>query len=966
MIMKTLAQNPSLATRILLSTIALAATLLPAAGFAQSPALRIAGEVSSAQRSAVANSATPRAQAQYSTGRLAGNTSLQGMSIVFSRTPAQEAALKTLIAAQQNPSSPQYHKWLTPSQFAARFGLADADIAKVRSWLEQQGFSIDSVSNGKNLIRFSGTSAQAEAAFGTEIHSYSIPTVRGTESHFAPATALTVPSALAGVVLSVRGLDNFKPHTHLSSHRNQIKPKYTWNGGSGLEVFFDPGDIATIYDIKQEQAAYSGAGQTITIVGESQIATSDLQAFWTAAGITRDNPTITLVPGTGTSHVLADGDEAESDLDLEWSGAIAQGAALNFVYVGNSNSASAFDSLEYAIDEQIGTIISSSYGDCETDIGQSKLMALDSIVEQGAAQGQTILSASGDSGATDCLADTNLTLTQQRALAVDYPASSAYVTAVGGTEISQANASYQTPGDGYWEPYSSSAVGVNSTALKYIPEQAWNESSLCDQYAIQNGDTTTSDYVCGGGGGASSFFSKPSWQTALTPADSKRDVPDVALNAAIYNPGYLFCTSDQSFWSSGQANSCNSGFLDSSTEDPTVVGGTSVATPIFAGMLALINQQKNYTTGQGVANTTLYSLAANSATYASAFHDITAGNNACDISAACGSSNSTSFTAGTGYDQATGLGSVDLFNLAAAWPANTGSTAGLITTTTTVAATTASPAVNASDTFTITVAPTTGTGTPSGSIAITVDTNSAITETLSSNGTYTYTTSFSTTGPHTIAVRYAGDSTYAASSGTITVTVPTTSSGSGTFTLAATNVTIAQGSQGSSTVTVTPAGGYTGTVQLSISTTNNDLANDSCYTADDISVSGTAAATGSITLDTNGQDCATTGSARKHGVQKIHAAGITGNSVPGPVTALGILAGLLLAGFIGRRSAKLRVFAGIILLAAFGLAFTGCGSSSASTTSPNVPKGTYTITVTGVDSTSSSITNTTSFTLTVD
>ncbi|HEY9127361.1 MAG TPA: peptidase S53, partial [Acidobacteriaceae bacterium] len=229
------------------------------------------------------------------------------------------------------------------------------------------------------------------------------------------------------------------------------------------------------------------------------------------------------------------------------------------------------------------------------------------------------------------------------------------------------------------------------------------------------------------------------------------------------------------------------------------------------------------------------------------------------------------------------------------------------------------------------------------------------------------TTAFTTAGAHTIVARYSGDSSYAASSASITVTVPTTSSGSGTFKMTASNITVTQGNSGSSTITITPSGGYTGTVQLSLSATNNDLTNDGCVvSANDITVSGTAAATGIVTIDTNGYNCATTGSARKNKAQKIHAAGLFSSGLPGPYSAISILAGALLAALIGRRSSRLRMLAGLILIAAVGFAFTGCGSNSTSTSYPNVPKGTYTVTVTGQDSATSSINNTATFTLTVN
>jgi len=540
-----------------LAVLAAGASNVQAAGqqAASSPAARIGAEVSSSQMTALPATKHPAALAQYDTGRLASGTKLQGISIYFSRTQSQEADLKTLMAAQQNPASPLYHQWLTPDQFASRFGMADADLAKVQSWLEQQGFSVDSVGRSRNMIRFSGTAGQVESAFGAELHTYSVKTSKGVESHFAPSTALSVPSALASVVETVRNLDDFRPRSHVVVSKNaRTKPNFTLDFQGTQNVFFAPGDIATVYDLNKEyQAGYMGTGQTIAIVGQSAIINSDLEAFWSAAGITREDPAPFLVAGSGTPTVQADGDETESDLDLEWSGAIAKGANIDFVYTGNNSNFGAFDSIQYAIDNKIGTIISSSYGDCETDLGGQ---TLESSFEQAATQGQTVMSAAGDDGSTDCFGITGLSATQQEALAVDYPGSSPNVTAVGGTEISQANSAYLTAPSAYWLAASSTTPTITTSALQYIPEQAWNEDATCLQFVNEGGSP-----LCSGGGGASALFTKPSYQTALTPADGKRDVPDLALNAAIYNPGYLFCTSDQTDWSQGQLASCNSGFL---------------------------------------------------------------------------------------------------------------------------------------------------------------------------------------------------------------------------------------------------------------------------------------------------------------------------------------------------------------------------------------------------------------------
>jgi subtilase family serine protease len=946
-----------------LAVLAAGASVAQAAGPQAAPVARIGAEISSSQMTALPATKRSAALAQYDTGRLASGTKLQGISISFNRTQSQQADLMTLMAAQQNPASPLYHQWLTPEQFASRFGMSDADLAKAQSWLEQQGFSVDSVNRGKDTIRFSGNVGQVEAAFNTELHTYTIKTAQGVENHFAPSTALSVPSAMAGVVLGIRNLDDFRPRSHLVTNKGKAgRPKPAFTGFDG-SLFFAPGDVAVEYDVNNEyHASYSGSGQTIAVVGQSEIQLSDIENFQSAAGLAVKDPTLTYVPGSGTQAFSA-GDWTESDIDLEWSSAIAPGAAISLVYVGSDQNFSAFDALDYAIDNKLADIISSSYGICEAELAEETQTALESDFQRAAMQGQTILSAAGDDGATDCFlgqTGTGLpTQAQQQALAVDYPGSSTNVTSVGGTEISQANADYLTPGDGYWTASNGSSDIVTSV-LKYIPEQAWNED-------IANCGET--DCLASGGGGASTLFSKPSYQTALTPADGHRDVPDIALNAAIDNPGYLFCTSDKFAWDTadGQQASCNSGFRDAVSGIPTVAGGTSFAAPIFAGMLALINQQHGYTTGQGPINPTLYTLAGNSGTYASAFHDITTGNNNCLSGTDLCSTTVTGFSAKTGYDQVTGLGTIDLFNLATAWPASSGTGPSLIATTTSIAASSTAPLVNASDNFTITVSPSTGTVSPTGTVTITVDSLTPVTETLTANGTYVYTTSFTTAGPHTVLAAYSGDSTFAASpTGSVTVTAAAVSSGTGAFAIAANNITVADGSAGTSTITVTPSGGYTGTVQFSVSATSSALANACSGPIANAVVTGTAKATTTVTIDTNAVNCATTGQVRKGQGRFIHIAGMgsSGNGAGGPVTAGVVFTGLLLAGILGRYSRKLRGLAGIILLATLGMVFTGCGGNN--NTISNPPKGTYTLTLTGTDSSSATIpVATTTFTLTI-
>ena len=945
--MKTIVTNSRQNLLWVCGLMAACAMIVPPVG-AESVAPRISSEITNAEQSTLTGSLHPMAQAQFDAGRMPADTRLSGISMVFNRSAAQEADLQALIAAQQSPASPLYHQWLTPDQFAARYGMADADLDKVENWLQQQGFAIDSVARSKNAIHFSGSARQVEQAFATEMHFYK---VNGTQ-HFAPSTELSVPAALASTVLGIKNLDDFRPRPHVVFGKNaRVRPAFT-SSQTG-SVFFAPGDIATVYDIKPlYSASITGTGQSITLVGQSEIQVSDIEAFQNAAGLAVKDPSQFLVPDSGNSTVEADGDEAESDIDLEWAGAIAPGATINFVYAGNNPNYGAFDAIIYAIDEKIGTIISSSYGTCETDLGG---YSLESNLEQGTAQGQTIMSAAGDDGSTDCYGITELTMAQQEALAVDYPASSPYVTGMGGTEISSANSAYDTSDTAYWAAASGS-TDVISSALQYIPEMAWND----DAYSVANGGGLSA-----GGGGASALFTKPSWQTGVPgiPSDGKRDVPDLALYASSYVPGYLYCTSDTSAWgSTAQEGSCAVGFRDSNDVYLTVAGGTSFDGPIFSGILALISEKQGYSTGQGLVNPTLYTLASNSATYGSAFHDITTGNNDClGGSALC--NGDIGFSAGPGYDQATGLGSVDVYKLASAWPASSGPPPTLIATTTTILASNSAPDVGVSDNFTISVTANTGTGTPTGTVTLTVDTNAAVTEDLTSNGTYVYPYTFTTAGSHTILVVYSGDSTYATSTGSVAVTVGVVSTGKGTISLtpapSPATLTVAQGSSGTETISVTPGGGYTGTVDVSFDTSNDSALQNLCYTFTNMNsagdgtvlISGTAAVTTALALDTNASDCASA-EMRPGGTQPMHRlrpANTAKNNGGNPLPLGVAFAGLLLAGFLGRGSRKLRGLAGLILLAAVGLAVTACGGSSNNTIS-NPPTGTYTITVSAVDS----------------
>jgi subtilase family serine protease len=636
-------------------------------------------------------------------GALAPGSALSGVTLVLSRTSAQEQELRSLIEAQHDPASSLYHRWLTPDGFADRFGMAEGDLAKIASWLESHGLTVESVSRSRDRIRFSGSAAQIAAAFGAELHAYDI----GGENGFAPATELRVPAALAPMVQAVRNLSTFRPKPRVRIGLPKAAIARFTSSTTGNH-FLTPVDIGTIYNLAPAwNAGLDGSGQSIAVVGQSAISVSDIEHFQSAAGVRVHDPVQILVPGSGTS-VRVKGDESESDLDIEYASAIAPGATIDFVYVGNNANFGVFDALGYVVDNDIAPVVSVSYGACELSLSSADHAALSGMLAQAAAQGQSVIAASGDAGSTDCQGFAGLSTATQESLAVDFPASSQYVTAMGGTEFAaDAVAAGNTT---YW----SAAKGADNvaSALSYIPEQVWNDDAA---------DAALSS----GGGGESVLTSRPTWQSGVPgiPAGSRRLVPDISLASSADNAGYLFCSSDPD---TGITGSCSTGFRDSGGVFLTVAGGTSFAAPIFAGMLALINAKLS-SNGEGVAAAKLYALAADAATYANAFHDVTAGSNACAAGPTlCSTAGSSAYSATAGYDEASGLGSIDFANLLAAWP----NAVAALPKSFTLAATDTSVAAGASGISTVTISPVNG---YAGTIAWTISSTPAL-----SSGCFTF------------------------------------------------------------------------------------------------------------------------------------------------------------------------------------------------------------------------------------
>ncbi|MEP6714649.1 MAG: protease pro-enzyme activation domain-containing protein [Terriglobia bacterium] len=620
--------------------------------------------------------------------------------------------LEAFLAGKHNP--------LTPEQFAERFGASGNDAAKIVQWLEGQGLHVNTVGRGRQWISFSGTAATVGRAFHTEIHRYK-PTT-GSKPRFANATEPAIPADLENVVAGLHGLNNFGMRPMLRGTPVAV-PEY--NNSKGVH-YIAPDDIATIYDVSPLYAmGIDGTGQKIAIAGETDIDLADIRAFRKKFNLPPNDPTVMLFgddPGQDTGDILL-----EADLDLEWSGAVAPKASIIYV-----NSTSAFSSAIYAIDNMLAPVLSLSFGACEIENSPDFRV----IGQQAAAEGITWVSSSGDSGASDC-DRTSPTPQATKGLTVTFPASFPEVTAIGGTMFDEGKGTY-------W----SATPGPNlGSALSYIPEAAWN-------------DSLGFNAPVAGGGGASAFYPKPYWQVAPgVPDDGARDTPDVSLNAGVFHDSYL---------------------VQSGGSLLAGIGGTSVGTPIFAGMVSLLNQylvSKNTIpqAGLGNINPSLYRMAQGTS---DVFHDVTAGSNivACAQATPNCVDGLLGYSAGAGYDLATGLGSVDAFHMATEWNIGT-----LSTTTVTAAPLNA----NLSDTITLTATVASkGTASPQGTVTFLSSENILGTVNLTPGANATSTAVLSipevriAEGDGTVQALYNGDASTGSSGNTVSVTLIIPSSGS--------------------------------------------------------------------------------------------------------------------------------------------------------------------------------------------
>jgi subtilase family serine protease len=805
-------RSSNLALRLLLPVLFISA-VCPLLAASQS---RIRTAISDTDRTPIRQTISGRAMHASDRGEAPADQTLSAIHLFFGLTDAQQADLTQLLQDQQNPSSPSYHKWLTPEQYGARFGLADADLAKIQSWVASKGLKVVEVSRSRTYIAVSGNVRQVGAAFHTQIHSLA----EDGESHISNMADPELPTAISKVVTGITGLDDFAPRARA------VRPRYT-SSTSGNH-YLAPGDFYTIYNIDR---SITGKNVSIAILGQTDISLSDVAAFRSASGLASNPPTVIQATGY-TSGTRSNEDASEAQLDVEWSGAIAPEASIKFVTVGANQNANVFNALVYAISNNIAPIMSISYGGCESIQSQSSLNSLNLALQQANAQGITFVGPTGDSGATDCDTDG----LANGGLAVDFPGSSPFAVAVGGTMFSEGNSTGSTS---YWNSNSDASTSNAGSALSYIPEAVWNESN--SSTGLTAGGS--------GGGGVSSFFAKPAWQVANgVPQDGARDLPDISLAAAAGHDGYLFCAQ----------GSCTNGFRNASG-NLNVVGGTSAATPNFAGILALL-EQKLGTGPLGNIGPKLYGLAS----IPNVYHDVTAGSNA--ISCVQGTNNCPTgapigYSAGAGYDLASGLGSVNVTNFINSWSAavptgiGTGPSSSLCTfsnvagavicqTTTTlaIASNTVTCGLNSTSfIFNVGVALAAGynnpTNTaPSGTVQLLIDNKPTGSPVSLSGGTAQFqldTTKLSS-GQHQVSALYSGDSNFAGSKGalltnnqnTALVTpIDVVSASSPDFSVTpCSGVAIAASGSTASPVTlsITPFNGFTGAVNLSASSDTGD------------------------------------------------------------------------------------------------------------------------------------------------
>jgi hypothetical protein len=747
----------------------------------------------------------PLAQSLTDLGVASSDLVMHRMLLLLNHSSAQDAALTKLLDEQQEKDSSNYHHWLTPNEFGQQFGASLQDIQTVTTWLQAQGFQVTQVSHGQNVIEFSGTAGQVQKAFHTSIHSY----LAKDGAHWANASDPQIPAALAPAVVGIESLNNFPRKASneftgtysANEHRMLSKPQFTLgcgtdNAGNPITCYaVSPYDFATIYNVLPLwNAGIDGTGETIAIVGRSNINPQDVTTFRNLFNLPPADANHLQIILNGPDPGIV-GDESEADIDVQWSGAVAKNAKIDFVVSESTESTDGIDlSALYVIDNNLAPILSESFGQCELFLGTAGNTFYNDLWQQAAAQGISVFVSTGDDGSAGC--DNNQGTVLQPALnglAISGIASTQFNVAVGGTDFND----FSNP-QTYWN--SANNLATQASAKGYIPETTWNDSCTNGLFGTIPGFSTNPETNCnnpqagsfvltvGGSGGASSCttsngstpssctggYSKPVWQTGNgVPSDGKRDIPDVSLFASngFVNNFYVICEAD-----------VTNGFC--SFSNLAGFGGTSVSTPAFAGIMALADQKMAAATGnanfrQGNPNYVLYKLAATKPT---AFHDTPSGST---IAMPCrnGSPNCTvnvtgdlygvlsGYATATGYDLATGLGSVDANALVTNW--NTVTFKASATTMTAPTPTSITHGQPVTTTITVAAVPP-ATGTPTGDVSLLTSSGQSVGRFTLVGGSASATTSSVPGGTQTLVAHYEGDSIFggsdSAASSSISVT----------------------------------------------------------------------------------------------------------------------------------------------------------------------------------------------------
>ena len=765
------------------------------------------------QRTTLIGNTHPLARPQFDLGTAPATLPMERMLLVLKRSPQQESALQKLLDDQQDTNSPNYHQWLAPEQFGKQFGPTDADLQTITSWLQSHGFQVGTT-KGRTVLEFSGSASQVQEAFHTTIHKYLV----NGEQHWANSSDPQIPTALTPAIAGIASLNDFprkamnvpagvgkRENGKETSTTRAPNPLFTYQPGyqcSADDYCFDiaPYDFAKIYNLLPLwNNNIDGTGVTIAISGETDIQMSDVEAFRTMFGLPINDPVFVYNgPDPGIQ-----GDEPEADIDVQWSGAVAKGATIDFVISESTETTSGVDlSAVYIVDQNLAPIMSESYGYCELGLGTAGNQFYNELWQQAAAEGITVFISAGDAGSAGCdNFDATPPAPAQYGLQVSGYASTPYNVAVGGTDFNE----FTNPTT-YWS--TTNTTTTQASALGYIPEITWDSSCTSQAFEPPNFSASPEtncndsrlleavDVVAGSGGvsacttpsastpaSCSGGYTRPSWQTGSGSfsGDGKRDIPDVSLFASSGWAGtaYVICEAD--FPGAGPCPGSYPRF-----------GGTSVSSPAFAGIMALINQKYGR---QGNANYVFYKLAqksgasctssvSNGTSASCIFNDVTVGTNegACATGSPKCQTNTvgdqygvmSGYSAGAGYDMATGLGTVNAENLVTKW--SSVSLLPSVTALTTLTPTTITH--GQSVTFNGTVQPQSGTGTaPTGQISLTGGPSSNPSQSsgafnLTGSGTFSGSTDMLPGGTYSVTAHYPGDANYSHSdSSPIAVTV---------------------------------------------------------------------------------------------------------------------------------------------------------------------------------------------------